>query len=137
MSARILLKPILRKPALLTFARCRLGAAAAEFALVLPAFILMVVGGIYAALMVFTAASLHFAVEDGARCASVQTTVCTDTPSTVAFTQAHYSGPSAPPPTFTYSATGCGHTMTGTVTYVFDVGLAKSNVPLSASACFP
>jgi TadE-like protein len=131
MSARSLLKP-----ALLAFARCRLGAGALEFALVLPAFILMVVGGIHAALMVFTVASMHFAVEDGARCASVQTTVCADAPSTVAFTKAHYFGPSAPP-AFAYSATGCGHTVNAAVTYVFNVGLAQRNVPLTASACFP
>lgn len=124
------------KSSLPNLALCRLGAGALEFALVLPAFILMVVGGIYAALLVFTAASMHFAVEDGARCASVQTTVCADAASTVAFTKAHYFGPSAPP-TFTYSATGCGHTVNGNMTYVFNVGVAKSNVPLRASACFP
>jgi hypothetical protein len=54
----------------------------------------------------------------------------------VAFTKTRYFGPSAPP-TFTYSATGCGHTVTGNLTFAFDLGLAKSDVPLSASACFP
>ena len=131
MSARILLK---RNP--LKLAACRRGAGALEFALVVPAFFVMVVGGIYCAAMVFTVASMHYAVEAGARCASVQTAVCADAPSTVAYTQAHFFSPSGTP-TFTYSATGCGHTVTGTVTYVFDMGLTKSNVPLSASACFP
>jgi Flp pilus assembly protein TadG len=126
----------LPKPSLLKFARCRLGASALEFALVLPAFLLLVVGGINAALMVFTLASMHFAVEAGARCASVQTTVCVDAPSTVAFTQAKDFSPAAQP-TFTYSTAGCGHTVTGTATFVFNIGLAQTNVPLSASACFP
>ena len=116
--------------------RCRSGAGALEFALVVPAFIMLVVGGFYAAMMIFTVASMHFAVEDGARCASVRTTVCADAPSTVAFTKGRYFG-SAVQPVFAYSATGCGHTVTGTVTYVFDLGLVKTNVPLSASACFP
>lgn len=112
------------------------GGAALEFALVLPAFIMMIVGGIFAANAVFTVSAMHFAVEDGARCASVQTTVCTDSASTVAFTQTHYAGP-AVSPTFSYSTGGCGHTVSGTVTYNLDIGTRKISVPLSTSSCYP
>ena len=80
--------------------------------------------------------SMHYAVEE-ARCASVRTMVCTDQTSTVAYAQNHYFGPSALP-TFTYNpAAACGHSVSGSINYVLDVGLKQFNVPITASACFP
>ena len=58
--------------------RARDGAAAVEFAITASAFIVMVMGGFYAAIMFFVATSMQFAVEAGARCASINTTVCAD-----------------------------------------------------------
>jgi Flp pilus assembly protein TadG len=115
---------------------CRKGATALEFAIILPAFVMLIVGGTFSAGLVFTLTAMHFAVEDGARCASVQTTVCSSSSSTVSYTQSRYMGPPISP-TFTYSATGCGHTVTGTVTYALNVGLTAFSIPLSASACHP
>jgi Flp pilus assembly protein TadG len=113
------------------------GSAAVEFAMVMPAFICLIVGGMYATMMVSTMASLHYAVELGARCASVTSTICSDAASTASFTQAHYQGPGLVNPRFTYSASGCGHTVTGTATVALDLGISRTNVPVSASACFP
>ena len=47
------------------------------------------------------AGSMHYAVEEGARCASVRKTVCSDEDTTIAYTKAHYFGPSGVP-TFAY-----------------------------------
>jgi Flp pilus assembly protein TadG len=112
------------------------GGAALEFALVLPAFVMMLVGGFYASDLVFTVSAMHYAVEDGARCAAVQTTVCTGPSAIVTFTQNHYAGP-AVSPTFTYSTAGCGHAVTGTVTYDFDIGTRHMSVPISTTSCYP
>jgi len=114
---------------------CRKGTTAVEFAVLLPAFVMLIVGGMFSAGLVFTLAAMHFAVEDGARCASVQTTICTNSSTIVSFAQSHYNGLVSP--TFTYSPSGCGHTVTGTVTYTLDAGLKTFSVPLSTSACYP
>jgi hypothetical protein len=80
---------------------------------------------------------MHYAVEEGARCASVKTTVCSDQSTTVSYTQNHYFGPGTLP-TFTYNAAAaCGHSVSGTINYVLDVGLKQYTVPITASACFP
>jgi Flp pilus assembly protein TadG len=121
---------------LLKLRGCRKGGAALEFALVLPAFVMLIVGGIFTGDLVFTVSAMHYAVEDGARCASIQSTVCTDSTATVAFTTNHYAGP-AVSPTFTYSSSGCGHTVTGTVTYDLDLGTMHKSIPISTSSCYP
>jgi Flp pilus assembly protein TadG len=112
------------------------GAAALEFALVIPAFILLIVGSLFTANLVFTVASMHFAAEDAARCASIQTTVCTDSSSIVSFANTHYAGPHVSP-SFVYSTSGCGHTVTGTVNYAMNLGQRTIHVPVTVNACYP
>ena len=113
------------------------GTSAIEFAIVGPVFILLVIGTLYLCMCLAVVGGMHYAVEEGARCASVKTTVCTDQTSTVTYTQNHYFGPSTLP-TFTYNATAaCGHSVSGSISYVLDVGLRQITVPISAAACFP
>jgi Flp pilus assembly protein TadG len=112
------------------------GATALEFAILSPVFMLIVVGGVNLGLLLYAAGSLHFAVEDAARCASVRTTVCTNATTTQSYASSHYYGPSISP-TFTYTSTTCGNSVTGSGTFGFHVGVANYSVPLSATACFP
>jgi Flp pilus assembly protein TadG len=112
------------------------GTTAVEFAIVAPIFILLSIGLIYLCLGLYAVSSLQYAAEEGARCASVKTTVCADSASTVSYAKSHYYG-AGTAPSFSYSATGCGHTVSATLSYVVDLGLTKVTVPLSASACFP
>ena len=112
------------------------GTAAVEFAFVAPAFILLMVGTLYLSICLFLIGSLHYAVEEGARCASVKTTVCPDAATTVAYAQSRYFGPGGTP-TFTYAAASCGNSVTASMNYVLDVGLKQFTVPVSATACFP
>jgi Flp pilus assembly protein TadG len=112
------------------------GATAIEFAMVAPVFLMMVVGGIYACMMMFSMGSLQNAAQDAARCWSVKTTVCTDASSTQTYAQSHYYGP-AVSPTFTASLASCGHSVKGTISYSFNMGQSTVNVPLEADACFP
>jgi hypothetical protein len=60
---------------------------AVEFAIIAPVFILLIIGTIALCFALFLVGSLHYAVEDGARCASVKTTICSDSASTIAYTQ--------------------------------------------------
>jgi TadE-like protein len=113
------------------------GTTAVEFAIVGPIFIMVLIGIFYLCMCLSVVGSMHYAVEEGARCASVRTTVCTDQTSTVAYTQNHYYGPTSLP-TFTYNAAAaCGHSVSGSINNVLDVGLKQFNVPITASACFP
>ena len=57
------------------FLRDPSGSSAVEFAVVGPVFLMLVIGMMYGCLMIFSTASLHYAVEEGARCASIRTTV--------------------------------------------------------------
>ena len=111
------------------------GTTAVEFAIVAPVFILLLVGAIYLCLALFLVGSLNYAVEEGARCASVKASVCTDSTSIVSYTQNHYFGPSAP--TFTYAAAACGSSVSASVSYVVNMGITAVTVPVQASACFP
>jgi Flp pilus assembly protein TadG len=104
------------------FLRDTRGTSALEFAFVGPVFLLMVIGMLYGCLMLFSMASLHYAVEEGARCASVNT-------------QTAYNGTGSP--TFTSTSPACGHAVTGSTNFSFNMGVASWTVPLSATACFP
>ena len=112
------------------------GTTAVEFAIVAPAFLLMIFGTIGLCFALFLIGSLHYAVEDGARCASVKTTICTDANSIVTYTTGRYMGPNVSP-SFTYAAAACGNSVTGTVSYSMNIGFKTFVIPISATACFP
>lgn len=115
----------------------RRGATAVEFSLVLPIFIGLVVAMIYTGQLALSLSSMNYAVQEGARCAAVQTAVCPDTAATLAFTKAHYQGVVDPAPIFSYSTSSCGHAVTGTQTIAV-LGMPQVlSVPISATACFP
>ena len=113
------------------------GTTAVEFGIVAPVFIALLLGTMGLCVALFLIGSLHFAVEDGARCASVKTTICADGPTTVAYTQSRYLGPSGVTPTFTYAAAACGNSVTASITYSVNVLFKTLVIPISATACFP
>jgi Flp pilus assembly protein TadG len=118
-----------------TFRHNDRGTTAVEFAIVAPVFIGLVIAMMCLCLALFLAGSLHYAVEEAARCASVKTAVCTDATSTVAYAQSHYFGPSTP--TFTSTTAACGNAVSASISYVVDLGLRQVTIPISANACFP
>jgi Flp pilus assembly protein TadG len=111
------------------------GTTAVEFAIVAPVFIALLVGAFGLCLVLFLMGSLHYAVEEGARCASVKTSVCSDATTTQSYALNHYLGPSAP--TFTYAAAACGNSVTASISYVLDLGLTRVTIPITAAACYP
>jgi Flp pilus assembly protein TadG len=116
---------------------CESGAAAVEVALVLPLFLMLVLGILYCSLLAFSTASLHYAVQGAARCAALQSAPCLDAAATRSYAQRLYHGPSSPAPQFTASAAACGSRVSGSLTYVLDIAFARWSVPLTATACFP
>jgi Flp pilus assembly pilin Flp len=116
------------------------GTTAVEFAIVAPVFIALLIGTLALCVAFFLIGSLHFAVEDGARCASVkaacQVNGAADVAATKTYTQNHYFGPSVSP-IFTPAADNNCNRVTASISYSMNVGFKTFTVPISATACFP
>jgi Flp pilus assembly protein TadG len=63
-------------PLLRRLAADRRGAAAVEMAMVMPALLLLLLGGMEAGRMAWTKATLTYAVQEAARCGAVNATLC-------------------------------------------------------------
>jgi Flp pilus assembly pilin Flp len=113
------------------------GASAAEFALVLPAAVILGVGAFHLCFMVYAAVSLHFAVQDAARCAAVKTDICSNGQAIQVYAQSRYAGPQISPVFVPELDPDCGEAVIASGAYPFNAGLVKFDVPLSARACFP
>ena len=113
------------------------GTTAVEFGIIAPVLIALLVGTMALCVALFLIGSLHFAVEDGARCASVKTTICSDAATTIAYTQSRYFGPGGVSPIFTYAAAACGNSVSASITYSVNVLFKTLVIPISATACFP
>jgi hypothetical protein len=97
---------------------------------------MLVVGMLSLGAGLFVLGSLHYAVEEGARCASIKPSVCSYSTTTIAYTQSHFYAPGSA--SFSYNAAAsCGHAVNGSVAYSLNLALTKISIPLSAAACFP
>ena len=112
------------------------GTTAVEFALIAPVLILLIVGILYLCIALFVAASMYYAVEEAARCASVRTSICPNASATIAYAQSRYFALGAHP-AFTFAAAPCGNAVSASLNYVMDLGLTSVIVPISATACYP
>jgi Flp pilus assembly pilin Flp len=120
------------------------GTTAVEFGIIAPVLIALLVGTMGLSVALYLIGSLHFAVEDGARCASVkaacQVNGVADAALTQAYTQSRYFGPHGVTPTFTYAAGTCGtnsNSVSASLTYSVNVLFKTLVIPISATACFP
>jgi hypothetical protein len=113
------------------------GGGAAEFAIVVLPFSALIFAIIHLSLMFYANQNLQFAVEGAARCSSVMSsTTCNSTGAVQTYAAGLYKGPNISP-SFVYTATGCGHTVTGTGSYTLNAVFVSTSVPLSSTACFP
>ena len=96
----------------------------------------MLIGGFFAAFLLFTAGGLHFAVERAARCAKVQTSVCSSAGATEAYAQTQFAGYGVTP-TFTATPEACGQQGSGSATFSMNFFVKTVSVPLTATACYP
>ncbi len=110
------------------FLRDGSGASAIEMALLAPAFVALLLAVVQGSLLVFTQASLHYAVQKGVRCAALMDS-CPSPGS-------YYLAPGSAP-VFTPALLTCGRALTATVSYNLSLLVYQRNVSLSATACFP
>ena len=108
------------------------GATAIEMALLAPVFLMLLVGIIHGGLLVFTHASLHYAVQKRVRCISITDLArCPEA-------ESYYFAPGAPDFTDTWpGGTQRCVAVTGTVRYDFDLVFFRRDIALSSTACFP
>jgi Flp pilus assembly protein TadG len=117
------------------FRRDRRGASSAEFALVVPLFVLVTFGTISTAIGLSAMVQMQYAAERAARCLSVNVAgSCSDIN---AYAKGYYKGPSMTGLTFTKSAPACGNKVTGTGSYQLVTGFKSTAISMSTSACYP
>jgi Flp pilus assembly protein TadG len=125
----------MRCRAIPAFINCPSGVTAVEFAIVAPMLFALIIGGLSTGLVVYSAAGLHDAVEQAARCYSVNSSQCSTATKAQTYAKTAYYGMNTP--TFSASIQPCGHQVSATVTVQLTAIVTDVSVPLSAQACFP
>lgn len=117
--------------------RCRRGATAIEFALILPCFLLLIFGTVEAGRLMWTQMSLQYAVDKAARCAALQgnSSPCADV---AAYAASVAPGMSFSSSDFTASSQSCGYQVKAAYPWTSLLpGLISWNITLSAQSCRP
>lgn len=121
---------------LLAFGRDTFGASAAEFALVLPFFVLLVFATINTCLALSAVNSMHFAAERTARCLAVGgSTSCSS--NVDSYAKGWYRGPGLIGLQFQNPTDTCGKLVTGKADFNIITGLNSTKITINAKACYP
>ncbi len=114
------------------------GASAVEFAIVAPAFLLLLFAAIEGGLLLWTQLGLQHGVEVAARCASVNTSLCGTAAAIQNVAAQQAFGLNVPPSTFTVSTPACGSQVSASYTYAFaSDAFGVPNLTLTTQSCFP
>ena len=110
-----------------------------EAALVLPVFLLLVLGVFETGRLFWTQATLQFAVQEAARCASINATTCGSTSAVQNYAVSKASPISVAASSFSVTSVSCGNKVQ--VSQVFDFAgsdlFPTSSITLSAQSCYP
>lgn len=119
--------------------RATQGATAIEFALVAPVLFLTLFGALEFGRLMWTQSALHYAVQQAARCASVNTATCGTASQTASYAASIISALNIPSSAFTVTLnSSCGQQVLASLNYQFVVtGLFPYTPTLTAKACFP
>jgi Flp pilus assembly protein TadG len=122
-------------------ARERAAAVMVETAMTFPALLLFVFGIVESGHLLWTQTVLHLAVQDAARCASVNSTLCPDSTSVQNYAAARSWGMTIPPSTFTLtlpsSTHACGYEVVARYAFTPIVSYIPISMTLTAKTCFP
>ena len=114
----------------------RSGATAVETALILPALLLILLGAIEIGRFAWMRAGLQFAVQEAARCAAVQPTVCGTAAQTQAFAAAKVSALNIPASDFTVTTPTCGTQVQASHAYGYLIfAIFPATPTLTAQTC--
>jgi uncharacterized membrane protein len=133
----------------LSFILRRSGAAAIEYAIVLPVLLLFVLGIMDTGRLLWTYVTIYRATEAAARCAAIAAAVptavtCTTSTQTQTYAVAAAWGLTINPSAFTVSNPACGMQVHATYDFKFTIpwfprfgGSALGTKTLAATACYP
>ncbi|MBR0712821.1 TadE/TadG family type IV pilus assembly protein [Bradyrhizobium liaoningense] len=121
----------------LPFWRDRRGTTALEFGLTAPAFFLFLFGVIEFGLLLWTQIGLQHGVEMAARCASVNSVLCTGSDAITRYASQQALGLGLPSSTFSYSSTACGNQVNASYAFQLPAIFGLSPLTVTAQACFP
>ena len=114
------------------------GAAAVEFAIVLPVLLLCVLGLVEFGRAIWTQATLDYAVQAAARCAAVDPLTCGSLAQTQQYATTKAPGLSLPASVFSVTTPACGVQVAASLAFDFLVpALLPYSQTLTATACFP
>jgi|SRR5205085_1785257 len=120
----------------LSLLKCRKGTFAVEFALVAPALLLFAFGIIEGGRALWTLSALHYAVEEAARCASINSVIC-GTASQIKTFAAGRSGAGFTASVFVAAVTTCGNEVSASYPMQLNIPYANHSITLTASSCYP
>jgi Flp pilus assembly protein TadG len=118
------------------FRRDRRGTAAIEFAIILPALLLFLLGIMDTGRLLWNYTTLYRAVEAAARCGTVNLTACGTTGQIQSRAVAEAWGMSVPVGSFTVADQACGLKVSTTYSFVFTIP-GFNAITLAPEACFP
>ena len=120
------------------FGREESGVSAVEFALLSPAFFLILFGVVDAGQSVWAQMSLEHAVESAAHCASLRASNCVAPTDIQSYAVSQAPGMALSPSVFSYSTPACGAQVTATYVYYYlSSGFPNSYMTLTATSCLP
>jgi Flp pilus assembly protein TadG len=114
------------------------GSSLIEFALLVPVFLMVIVGLMGAGGLMWAQFGLQHGAEMAARCASVNATTCGTTANIKTYAANQTYGVNPPTSAFTVSTPSCGKQVVASYSYqllALDFGLPA--ITLSAKSCFP
>ena len=118
----------------------RRGAVAIEYALILPALLLLVIGIIDTGRVLWTYTTLYRATEAAARCAAINTIDCGTAGQVQSYAVAQAFGLKIDATAFSVATAACGIQVNGTYDFAFAIPAFTSNlgtITLKATACYP
>lgn len=114
------------------------GSVAVEYALLLPALMLFVIGLMEVGRLLWTQTTLDRAVEAAARCGAVDEVTCANAAATADYAVTQAFGLNVEADVFSVSAAACGVSVSAAFTYNFLVPwVTPQDMTLHASACYP
>ena len=119
------------------FRRDERGAAALEYAFVLPALFGFALGVMDLGRLVWMQVTLDRAVQAAARCASVNATLCGDEAAIKAYAVTAAWGMTVPTSIFAVSQPACGVKVQATSTFQYTVPWPLAPSTIKSAACYP
>jgi Flp pilus assembly protein TadG len=120
------------------FYRSTEGTTAVEFGITAPVFFMVIFGIIECGMLLWTQLGLQHGVQMAARCASINTGICSSANDIKTYAAQQAYGLNPPLSTFTVAAPTCGNQISASYTYQFVSAYFNApSLTLTAQSCFP